>query len=166
MHRHHCLWPLKNMPTLNFMDDNTTFGYIVQMCDFWSVWELEERRLARMLSSIYSCRACAVGYYCLWQVKQHHIIILLKHIWKYSYNFGSFVMFVVSWFQPISKENACKPKRKLSQIDSKQLVCYRLEMGRRKSKRKPPPKKKLTGNLDTQFTCPFCNHEKSCDVKM
>uniref|UniRef100_A0A3B4EXN8 Transcription elongation factor 1 homolog n=1 Tax=Pundamilia nyererei TaxID=303518 RepID=A0A3B4EXN8_9CICH len=39
-------------------------------------------------------------------------------------------------------------------------------MGRRKSKRKPPPKKKMTGNLDTQFTCPFCNHEKSCDVKM
>ncbi|CAB1427495.1 unnamed protein product, partial [Pleuronectes platessa] len=41
-----------------------------------------------------------------------------------------------------------------------------LKMGRRKSKRKPPPKKKMTGNLDTQFTCPFCNHEKSCDVKM
>lgn len=41
-----------------------------------------------------------------------------------------------------------------------------LQMGRRKSKRKPPPKKKMTGNLDTQFTCPFCNHEKSCDVKM
>ena len=40
------------------------------------------------------------------------------------------------------------------------------EMGRRKSKRKPPPKKKLTGDLDSQFTCPFCNHEKSCDVKM
>ncbi|KAM8824906.1 transcription elongation factor 1 homolog [Synchiropus picturatus] len=40
------------------------------------------------------------------------------------------------------------------------------QMGRRKSKRKPPPKKKMTGNLDTQFTCPFCNHEKSCDVKM
>ncbi|XP_056265421.1 transcription elongation factor 1 homolog [Pseudoliparis swirei] len=39
-------------------------------------------------------------------------------------------------------------------------------MGRRKSKRKPPPKKKLTGDLDSQFTCPFCNHEKSCDVKM
>uniref|UniRef100_A0A3P9JER7 Transcription elongation factor 1 homolog n=2 Tax=Oryzias latipes TaxID=8090 RepID=A0A3P9JER7_ORYLA len=39
-------------------------------------------------------------------------------------------------------------------------------MARRKSKRKPPPKKKMTGNLDTQFTCPFCNHEKSCDVKM
>uniref|UniRef100_A0A3Q3EQJ8 Transcription elongation factor 1 homolog n=1 Tax=Labrus bergylta TaxID=56723 RepID=A0A3Q3EQJ8_9LABR len=39
-------------------------------------------------------------------------------------------------------------------------------MGRRKSKRKPPPKKKMTGNLDVQFTCPFCNHEKSCDVKM
>ncbi|KAF3852247.1 hypothetical protein F7725_005602 [Dissostichus mawsoni] len=40
------------------------------------------------------------------------------------------------------------------------------EMGRRKSKRKPPTKKKLTGDLDSQFTCPFCNHEKSCDVKM
>ncbi|XP_051940659.1 transcription elongation factor 1 homolog [Hippocampus zosterae] len=40
------------------------------------------------------------------------------------------------------------------------------KMGRRKSKRKPPPKKKITGDLDTQFTCPFCNHEKSCDVKM
>ncbi|XP_065904413.1 transcription elongation factor 1 homolog [Dysidea avara] len=39
-------------------------------------------------------------------------------------------------------------------------------MGRRKSKRKPPPKKKLTGSLDTQFNCPFCNHEKSCEVKM
>ncbi|KAG9264520.1 hypothetical protein AMEX_G22797 [Astyanax mexicanus] len=42
----------------------------------------------------------------------------------------------------------------------------RVKMARRKSKRKPPPKKKMTGNLDTQFTCPFCNHEKSCDVKM
>ncbi|XP_017518966.1 transcription elongation factor 1 homolog isoform X1 [Manis javanica] len=40
------------------------------------------------------------------------------------------------------------------------------DMGRRKSKRKPPPKKKMTGTLETQFTCPFCNHEKSCDVKM
>ncbi|XP_021413791.2 transcription elongation factor 1 homolog isoform X2 [Oncorhynchus mykiss] len=46
------------------------------------------------------------------------------------------------------------------------LQIYTSRMGRRKSKRKPPPKKKLTGNLDTQFTCPFCNHEKSCDVKM
>uniref|UniRef100_A0A8I3MZ12 Transcription elongation factor 1 homolog n=2 Tax=Canis lupus familiaris TaxID=9615 RepID=A0A8I3MZ12_CANLF len=39
-------------------------------------------------------------------------------------------------------------------------------MGCRKSKRKPPPKNKMTGTLETQFTCPFCNHEKSCDVKM
>lgn len=37
-------------------------------------------------------------------------------------------------------------------------------MGRRKSKPKPLPKKKMT--LETQFTCPFCNHAKSCDVKM
>lgn len=46
-------------------------------------------------------------------------------------------------------------------------TCFTLcTMGRRKSKRKPPPKKKMTGDLDSQFTCPFCNHEKSCDVKM
>lgn len=40
------------------------------------------------------------------------------------------------------------------------------EMGKRKSKRKAPPKRKATGPLDTLFTCPFCNHEKSCEVKM
>ncbi|MEQ2277654.1 Transcription elongation factor 1, partial [Xenotaenia resolanae] len=45
-------------------------------------------------------------------------------------------------------------------------LCNLCKMGRRKSKRKPPPKKKMTGDLETQFTCPFCNHEKSCDVKM
>uniref|UniRef100_A0A8C4WU48 Transcription elongation factor 1 homolog n=1 Tax=Eptatretus burgeri TaxID=7764 RepID=A0A8C4WU48_EPTBU len=39
-------------------------------------------------------------------------------------------------------------------------------MGRRKSKRKLPSKKKMIGTLETQFTCPFCNHERSCDVKM
>ncbi|XP_050702035.1 transcription elongation factor 1 homolog [Eriocheir sinensis] len=39
-------------------------------------------------------------------------------------------------------------------------------MGRRKSKRKPPPKRKNIQPLDTQFNCPFCNHEKSCEVKM
>ena len=39
-------------------------------------------------------------------------------------------------------------------------------MGRRKAKRKPPPKRKMTGPLDSLFTCPFCNHEKSCEVKM
>ena len=41
-----------------------------------------------------------------------------------------------------------------------------LNMGRRKSKRKAPPKKRLTGPLDSVFTCPFCNHEKSCEVKL
>lgn len=39
-------------------------------------------------------------------------------------------------------------------------------MGRRKSKRKPPSKRKAIEPLDTQFNCPFCNHEKSCEVKM
>ena len=39
-------------------------------------------------------------------------------------------------------------------------------MGRRKSSRKAPPKRKMIQPLDKNFTCPFCNHEKSCDVKM
>ena len=39
-------------------------------------------------------------------------------------------------------------------------------MGRRKSKRKPPSRRKAIEPLDTQFNCPFCNHEKSCEVKM
>lgn len=39
-------------------------------------------------------------------------------------------------------------------------------MGRRKSKRKPPPKRKAIMPLDQQFNCLFCNHEKSCEVKM
>ncbi|GLV38120.1 uncharacterized protein CBL_10087 [Carabus blaptoides fortunei] len=40
------------------------------------------------------------------------------------------------------------------------------KMGRRKSKRKAPTKRKAIEPLDQQFNCPFCNHEKSCDVKM
>lgn len=39
-------------------------------------------------------------------------------------------------------------------------------MGRRRSKRKAPSRKKTLGTLENQFNCPFCNHEKSCDVQM
>ena len=39
-------------------------------------------------------------------------------------------------------------------------------MGRRKSKRKPEARKKNIEPMDTQFTCPFCNHEKSCEVSI
>ena len=39
------------------------------------------------------------------------------------------------------------------------------KMGRRRSKRKPAPKRRQDP-LDKQFNCPFCNHEKSCEVKM
>merc|ERR1712113_891833 len=39
-------------------------------------------------------------------------------------------------------------------------------MGRRRSKRKPPPKRKMVEPLETQFTCPFCNSEKSCNVTL
>mmetsp|Transcript_34131 Transcript_34131/g.60948 ORF Transcript_34131/g.60948 Transcript_34131/m.60948 type:complete len:84 (+) Transcript_34131:495-746(+) len=37
-------------------------------------------------------------------------------------------------------------------------------MGKRKSSKPPPPKKKA--KMETTFTCPFCNHEKSIQVKM
>ncbi|KAI9139110.1 transcription elongation factor 1, partial [Paraphysoderma sedebokerense] len=37
-------------------------------------------------------------------------------------------------------------------------------MGKRKSKRKPQAKKKLT--LDIVFDCMFCNHERVVEVKM
>jgi len=40
------------------------------------------------------------------------------------------------------------------------------DMGRRRKSRKPPPKRKILEPLDGVFNCPFCNHEKSCDVKM
>ena len=43
-------------------------------------------------------------------------------------------------------------------------LCTKARMGRRKSKRKPEARKKNIEALDTQFTCPFCNHEKSCEV--
>ena len=36
-------------------------------------------------------------------------------------------------------------------------------MGRRRSRRKPPPKTKLVEQLPSNFACPFCNHEHSCE---
>lgn len=39
-------------------------------------------------------------------------------------------------------------------------------MGRRKKASKPPPKRKIIEKLDTMFNCPFCNHERSCEVKL
>lgn len=38
-------------------------------------------------------------------------------------------------------------------------------MGRRKVRRLTAQRKKEMP-LETQFMCPFCNHEKSCEVKM
>ncbi|RKP18643.1 Elf1-domain-containing protein [Rozella allomycis CSF55] len=37
-------------------------------------------------------------------------------------------------------------------------------MGKRKAKRKAPTKVKVT--LEKSFTCPFCNHDKSVEVKL
>ncbi|THD18554.1 Transcription elongation factor 1 [Fasciola gigantica] len=37
-------------------------------------------------------------------------------------------------------------------------------MGRRRSSNKPPPKKKAIQPLEKVFNCPFCNHERSCEV--
>jgi len=39
-------------------------------------------------------------------------------------------------------------------------------MGKRKAKRKAPTKVKQIQPLQTLFNCPFCNHEKVCEVKM
>ena len=41
-----------------------------------------------------------------------------------------------------------------------------VKMAKKKSKRKPMASKKPIQPLDTQFNCPFCNHEKSCEVKI
>jgi hypothetical protein len=51
------------------------------------------------------------------------------------------------------------------------LFAKRLEekserMGKRKSRKKPPQKVKSVVPLETHFDCPFCNHEKTCEVKM
>uniref|UniRef100_A0A183BSZ7 Transcription elongation factor 1 homolog n=1 Tax=Globodera pallida TaxID=36090 RepID=A0A183BSZ7_GLOPA len=36
-------------------------------------------------------------------------------------------------------------------------------MAKRKSKRKAPTKAKTIEALETQFNCPFCNHERVCE---
>lgn len=38
-------------------------------------------------------------------------------------------------------------------------------MGKRKSSKKPPPKK-TAGKLESQFDCLFCNHEKAVSVTL
>ncbi|UJR08151.1 hypothetical protein I4U23_012427 [Adineta vaga] len=39
-------------------------------------------------------------------------------------------------------------------------------MGKRKSNRKPPPKQKRVEALTQAFACPFCSHDRSCEVKI
>lgn len=39
-------------------------------------------------------------------------------------------------------------------------------MGRRRDKRLALQKNKTIVPMDIQFTCPICNHEKSCEVEM
>ena len=39
-------------------------------------------------------------------------------------------------------------------------------MGGKKRANKPPPRAKILIPLDILFDCPFCNHEKSCEVRM
>ncbi|CAK7350498.1 unnamed protein product [Dovyalis caffra] len=38
-------------------------------------------------------------------------------------------------------------------------------MGKRKSRAKPPPKKRMD-KLDTVFSCPFCNHGTSVECRI
>ncbi|XP_038896920.1 transcription elongation factor 1 homolog [Benincasa hispida] len=39
------------------------------------------------------------------------------------------------------------------------------DMGKRKSRAKPPPKKRMD-KLDTVFSCPFCNHGTSVECRI
>ncbi|KAF1571491.1 UNVERIFIED_CONTAM: hypothetical protein FQV16_0017123, partial [Eudyptes robustus] len=39
-------------------------------------------------------------------------------------------------------------------------------MAKKKSSRKAPAKAKIIVPLDTVFNCPFCNHERVCEVKL
>ena len=58
---------------------------------------------------------------------------------------------------PATKTNARKKERKREREREN-------NMGKRKSK--APPPKKVQPKLDTTFTCPFCNHEKSVSAKL
>jgi len=39
-------------------------------------------------------------------------------------------------------------------------------MGKRKTRKKAPVKKKIVAPIPTSFDCPFCNHEKSIECKI
>ncbi|KAB5534510.1 hypothetical protein DKX38_017596 [Salix brachista] len=42
---------------------------------------------------------------------------------------------------------------------------FNLQMGKRKSSAKPPPRKRMD-KLDTVFSCPFCNHGTSVECRI
>lgn len=44
-------------------------------------------------------------------------------------------------------------------------LAFREAMGKRKSRAKPAPKKRMD-KLDTVFSCPFCNHGTSVECRM
>ena len=62
---------------------------------------------------------------------------------------------------PATKTNARKKERKREREREREREN---NMGKRKSK--APPPKKVQPKLDTTFTCPFCNHEKSVSAKL
>ncbi|KAM7286471.1 transcription elongation factor 1 homolog [Ixodes scapularis] len=78
--------------------------------------------------------------------------------------------FLQPFLRPSVHPSACPPSGSVSrQTRAARLVDRTVSscaMGRRRSKRKPPPKRKNIEPLETQFNCPFCNHERSCEVKM
>lgn len=45
------------------------------------------------------------------------------------------------------------------------LLAFREAMGKRKSRAKPAPRKRMD-KLDTVFSCPFCNHGTSVECRM
>ena len=102
-------------------------------------------------------------------VQIHITVYLQRPTDKMFFMFLSFFIFRILFIKllPISKliPNSDWPINQHRQ----QLYCHSRrssEMGRRKKANKPPPKRKAIEPLDTQFTCPFCNHEKACEVKL
>ncbi len=54
----------------------------------------------------------------------------------------------------------------MTSVEMQSTYVHDTDMGKRKSRRKPMTKAKTIQPLETQFNCPFCNHERTCEVRM
>ncbi|KAJ6292884.1 hypothetical protein OIU76_026500 [Salix suchowensis] len=56
-------------------------------------------------------------------------------------------------------------KDQVKSFDFGCFIYFNLQMGKRKSSAKPPPRKRMD-KLDTVFSCPFCNHGTSVECRI